>query len=193
MNGSFTAISGVYVNLRPLSVEDADLTLQWRKAERARHLNLGAQSVEEQARWIQARPSSEYNYMIQLKSGAAVGMLSLVDIDKRNMRAETGRFLIGEEEQVKGRPVAVEAMGLLYDLAFNTLDLHRLYGLVAANNNLMIKWQKYLGMKEEGRLRDHYRSEDGFQDAVALGILKSEYESVFLPRSKALMAAGKPA
>lgn len=185
---SYTLV-GKYVDLRPLTTEDAATTLRWRNSLRARYLNRGADSVEQQKIWIAARPKSELNFIIQLKSGDPVGMLSLVEIDLYNLRAETGRFLIGEEDEVKGIPVAVESMSLLYELAFDSMGLQRLYGTVAANNGLMVKWQKYLGMKEEGRLRSHYLMDGAYQDAICLGILKSEYDSVFLPRSKVLMSA----
>ena len=184
---------GRYIDLRPLAVDDAEQTFRWRRSARAGLLNQGADSVEQQAAWIARRPQTERNYVIALKDGAAVGMLSLVDIDGQNSRAETGRFLIGEEDRVKGVPAAVEAMGLLYDLAFNRLNLSRLYGTVAAANTLMIKWQKFLGMKEEGRLRRHYRIGGEFQDAVCLGLLKAEYESEFLPKARVLMTAAKAA
>ena len=57
---------------------------------------------------------------------------------------------------MKGVPAAVESMKLLYELAFDELRLQRIYGTVAADNLLMIKWQKFFGMQEEGRLRRHY-------------------------------------
>lgn len=193
MTGAEEVLVGRHVDLRPLAASDADLTFRWRNSARAGLLNQGAGSVEQQARWIEDRPQSERNYVIALKSGEAVGMLSLVDIDLHNSRAETGRFLIGEEERVKGVPAAVEAMALLYDLAFNRLGLSRLYGTVAAANTLMIKWQKFLGMKEEGRLRHHYNIGGEFQDAVCLGILKGEYEAEFLPKAKVLMTVAKTA
>lgn len=193
MSRQVQTLVGRYVDLRPLSPDDAEMTLQWRQGNRARYLNAGATSVEQQASWIAGRPASEYNWIIQLKDGSPIGMLSLVDIDERNSRAETGRFLIGDEEKAKGVPAAVEAMGLVYDFAFNTLNLSRLHGMISADNTLMIKWQKYLGMVEEGRLRAHYRTEAGTQDAVVLGILQAEYVSVFIPRARALMAMGRSA
>lgn len=193
MDGAGEVLVGEHVDLRPLTPGDAEATFRWRSGGRAGLLNAGADSVEAQARWIERRPASERNYVIALKSGEAVGMLSLVDIDTQNSRAETGRFLIGEEERVKGVPAAVEAMKLLYDHAFNELVLSRLYGTVAAANTRMIKWQKFLGMKEEGRLRRHYRIGGEFQDAVCLGILKPEYEAEFLPKARVLMKAAKAA
>ena len=85
---------GTYVDLRPISVDDAALTLRWRHADRARYLNKVSKTVEEQSRWIKSRPLSEYNFIIQLKAGTPVGMLSLVGVDHDNHHAETGRVLI---------------------------------------------------------------------------------------------------
>lgn len=182
---------GAFVNLRPLNVEDAALTFSWRNAQRARLLNSGSVNVEQQAAWIAGRPASEYNYIIELKTGHPVGMLSLVGIDRINRHAEPGRFLIGDEEVAKGVPVAVEAMMLLYELAFDKLGLVRLYGTVASGNPLMLKWQKYLGMQEEGRMRSHYFLDGKWHDAIMLGILVEEYRKVALPRMKVLIAAAR--
>jgi diamine N-acetyltransferase len=57
----------------------------------------------------------------------------------------------------------------------------------------MIRWQKYLGMREEGRLRAHYFMNGAFVDAVCLGILADEFRADALPKMKALIAAGRAA
>lgn len=179
---------GRFVDLRPLQVEDAALTFAWRQAARARLLNTGAASIEDQAAWIAGRPANEHNFAIATKDGRAVGMLSLVGIDLINRHAEPGRFLIGDEAAVRDIPAAVEAMLLLYQLAFERLGLVRVWGLVADDNRRMVKWQKYLGMQEEGRLRRHYFINGRFQDAVVLGLLNEEYVDIALPRMKGLIA-----
>lgn len=184
-------LQGEFVNLRPLLVGDAELTFNWRRADRAKFLNQGASSIEQQAAWIAARPQCEYNFVIELKSGLSVGMLSLVAIDHANRHGEPGRFLIGNEDAVKGLPAGVEAMKLLYELAFDQLDLVRVCGIVAANNHLMIKWQKYMGMKEEGRLRNHLYQDGKFNDAIYLGLLVEDYRRLTLPRMNFLIAAGR--
>ena len=184
-------LRGEFVNLRPLAVDDAELTLGWRNANRARFLNAGAASVEQQAKWIAGRPASEYNYIIELSDGQPIGMLSLTGIDRANRHGEPGRFLIGDEAAAQGVPAAVEAMKLLYELAFDKLELVRVCGIIAANNTLMIKWQKYLGMKEEGRLRNHLSQNGQFEDAVFLGLLVEEYRKTSLPRMNFLIAAAR--
>ena len=184
-------IKGEFVNLRPLKASDAELTYSWRHAARAKFLNQGAASVEQQVSWIESRPASEFNFVIELKNGHAVGMVSLTGIDSINQHGESGRFLIGDEDAVKGAPVAVEAMKLIYELAFDQLGLIRICGTVAADNHLMIKWQKYLGMKEEGRLRNHLYLGGQFQDAIVLGLLIDEYRKITLPRMNFLIATGR--
>lgn len=184
---------GEFVNLRPLQVTDAGLTLGWRNSQRARLLNAGAANVEQQVAWIANRPASEHNFIIELKSGHPVGMLSLVGINEVNRHAEPARFLIGDEDATKGIPAAVEAMKLLYEFAFDKLGLVRLYGTVASGNPLMVKWQKYLGMKEEGRMRSHYFIDGKWQDAVVLGLLADDARTYSFPRMNALIAAARRA
>jgi RimJ/RimL family protein N-acetyltransferase len=182
---------GDFVTLRPLTVDDATLTHGWRQSHRAANLNAGAQSLEQQAQWIAARPASEHNFIIALSDGRPVGMVSLTDVDTTHRHAEPGRFLIGDEEAVRGIPAAVEAMKLIYDLAFGRLDLRRVHGTVASDNTLMIKWQKFMGMTEEGRLRHHYFINGKFQDAVLFGMLAEEYWAKAVPKMAVLIKAAK--
>ena len=185
-------LEGEFIRLRPLQVGDAELTYQWRHAQRAKYLNKAASSVIEQAKWIESRPASEHNFIIELKNGLPIGMIALINIDHVNHRAESSRFLIGNEDAAKGIPAAVESMKLIYELAFNTLGLVRISGTVAENNTLMIKWQKYLGMKEEGRLRKHLYQDGQYVDAVCLGVLVDEYRKTTEPRMNVLIAAARP-
>ncbi len=184
-------LSGEFVNLRPLKVEDAEVTFAWRMSERAKLLNKGAQTLEQQRNWIASRASDEYNFVIELKNGTPVGMLSVAHIEKVHRRCEPTRFLIGDEESCEGLPVAVEAMKLLYGFIFDTLELQRVGGTVVEDYPLMAKWQKYLGMKEEGRLRKHYYINGRFQDAIVLGLLVDEYRKITLPRMNAMIAMAR--
>lgn len=192
MSHSIT-LQGEYVDLRPLATGDAAITLAWRQGARARLLNPGAQNEVEQARWISSRPDNEYNFIIALKDGRPVGMLSLIGVNMLSKHGETARFLIGDEDAVKGVPAAVEAMKLLYEFAFEQLGLLRIFGNVTEDNMLMVKWQKYLGMKEEGRMRRHHYLNGRFQDAIVLGLLEEEYREVSIPRMNALIKMAQPA
>ncbi|MEO6280704.1 GNAT family N-acetyltransferase [Roseateles sp.] len=186
-------LAGEFVDLVPLTPAHAELTFGWRQSQRAANLNRGAASVEQQAAWIAKRPEAEFNFVIRLKDGREVGMVSVTGVDTEHGHCEPGRFLIGDEAAVRGVPAAVEAMKLVYELVFDRLGLQRIFGTVASDNTLMIKWQKFLGMKEEGRMRRHYFINGHFQDAVWLGMLADEYRNVALPRMNSLIAAGRRA
>jgi RimJ/RimL family protein N-acetyltransferase len=82
-------------------------------------------------------------------------------------------------------------MKLVYHLVFNELKLLRVFGYMTSDNVLMIKWQKFLGMKEEGRWRHHFFINGHFQDAVLFGMLAEEYAAQALPRMNSLIAAGR--
>ena len=181
------AIAGEYINLRLLCESDAEITLSWRNSDRASLLNKGAQFIEQQVQWILTRPQSELNYIIETKDKKPIGMVSLIAIDKTNRRAESARFLIGDRAAAKGIPAAVEAMKLLYELAFYELKLLRVHGLVVQSNQQMLIWQKYLGMKQEGILRNHFVFNGVVQDAICVGILAEEFEEVALPKMKLLI------
>jgi diamine N-acetyltransferase len=186
-----TILVGEFVNLRPLLVDDAALTLVWRKADRARQLNAVKSSVTEQEQWIKNRPASEFNFIIETKNSSPIGMISLIGVDLVNRHAETARFLIGNEEAARGVPAAVEAMKLLYHLAFDQMGLVRIFGTISSGNTLMIKWQKFLGMKEEGRMRSHYFIDGKWQDAVVMGLLADEAHLNSIPRMNALIASAR--
>src|SRR5664279_4973979 len=119
------------VVLRPLSVDDAETTQKWRTSPRAFLLNKGAQNVEQQKVWIASRALlPEYNFVMEV-AGQPVGMISLVDIDLAHLR-------VGEEKAVRGIPVALEAVQLLYGMAFDKLRLRKLWGPIASENKQMI-------------------------------------------------------
>jgi RimJ/RimL family protein N-acetyltransferase len=184
-------LRGQFVTLYPLSVEDAELTQKWRTSGRAFLLNRGAQTVEEQREWIASRPfdpAKELNFIQTLTAtGQPVGMISLVDIDLVHRHAEPAHLLLGEPDAVKGVPVALEAVKLIYELAFDTLGLHRLYGPMSVENKGMLRFHLALGMKEEGRQRDHYFLNGHWQDAILIGMLEDEYRTIAKPKIESLI------
>lgn len=181
-------LEGQFIDLLPLAPDHADVTFGWRQGARARLLNRGAQTVEQQRAWITTRPVSERNYLIALKSGLPVGMVSLVDIEMDARKAEPARFLIGNEKAAQGIPVAAEALLLLYRFAFDTLKLRRLYGTVVSANRPMMKFHEYSGMRKEGVLRDHLYLDGQFHDGVVYGLLEPEFRSVTVGRLGGLVA-----
>jgi len=175
-------LKGSITTLRPLSIDDAAITLGWRQGDRARFLQRGAQNVEQQASWIAAKlKTDELNFIIEFKE-KPVGMIALHDINHTHKSVQMGRLLIGEEEWVDKAPVAFEADLMLCDHAFDVLKMHKVYGDVMEDNHGMLKTRLYLGYKQDGILRDHYVYNGKYKNTVAVSILEDEYRQVCRPK-----------
>ncbi len=175
-------LRGTFVTLRPLNVRDTEVTLKWRNDSRARYLQRGATTMEQQRHWIESRTlTPELNFIIEY-AGRSVGMFALLEIDSTNRRASIGRLLIGEKDFVGAAPVFYESELLLCDYAFDVLGMHKIHGLVMQNHLGMINTRVYLGYRQEGILRDHYLKDGLYTDAVEFSILEAEYREECRPR-----------
>jgi len=175
-------LKGSLATLRPITENDAEITLAWRQSDRAKLLQRGAQTIDEQRAWIVAKlKTHELNFIIEYKD-KPVGMIALHDISQIHKSVQMGRLLIGETKWVGSVPVAFEADLLLCDYAFDVLKMHKIYGDVMVDNHGMIKTRLYLGYKQDGILRDHYIYDGVYKNTVALSILEEEYRTICRPK-----------
>ncbi|MBI2420145.1 MAG: GNAT family N-acetyltransferase [Ignavibacteriales bacterium] len=186
-NNKYAVITGTYIDLVLMTVEDAEDIFRWRNSQKGLWLQKGAENTEAQRDWIAARPTNEYNYIIKTKEGVSIGLIALVKIDMENKTAETGRLIIGEDEYTKQLPAAYEALYLINELAFTGLGLNRIYGIIAEENSKMIAFQKYMGLVQEGRLRQHIFVNGKFRDAFYFGLLADEYYSGYRKKIKRMI------
>jgi RimJ/RimL family protein N-acetyltransferase len=175
-------LKGSVATLRPINESDAEITLKWRKGSRAKLLQRGAKTAEEQRAWIAAKlKTNELNFIIEYQD-KPVGMIALHDINHVHKSIQMGRLLIGEEESVGKAPVAFEADLMLCDYAFDVLKMHKMYGDVMEENHGMLKTRFYLGYKQDGILRDHYLYDGVYKNTVAVSLLEDEYRSTCRPK-----------
>lgn len=178
---------GRYAFLRPLTLDDAEITLKWRLGLRAQYLQRGAQTVEEQRDWIAQREGKgDLNFIIEHR-GRPVGMIGITDINTRYKRCELGRELIGERVLVGTSPVTWETEILLCDYIFGTMGMHQIHGDVIPENKGMIKTRLYLGYRQDGILRDWYIYDGEFRDTVLLSLVDTEYWKECRPKLVQLM------
>lgn len=168
-------LEGTIVRLRPIALADAETTLRWRLGDRARLMQRGATTVDEQRTWITSKlHSDEINCIIEYGK-VPVGMIALHDINKMHNNAILGRLLIGEEAIVGTAPVAFEAELMLCDFAFDQLKLHKIYGDVVEDNLPMLKLRSYLGYKRDGVLRDALNFAGVYKNVHTFSLLEDEY------------------
>ncbi|NCU44034.1 N-acetyltransferase [Candidatus Saccharibacteria bacterium] len=105
------------------------------------------------------------------EENVTVGCVDLFDFDPANRRAGIG-ILITEDERGKG--YGKEALELMIDYAFNTLNLHQIFCNILENNEQSLKLFKKQGFKTIGLKRDWTQIDGVWQNEFILQLLKKE-------------------
>jgi [ribosomal protein S5]-alanine N-acetyltransferase len=104
------------------------------------------------------------------KEGTLVGAVGL-SVHSPHARAELG-YWFGRD--CWGRGYASEAAAALLDFAFDELRLHRVYAFHLTRNPASGRVMRKIGMRYEGRLRQHVRKWDLLEDLDLYGVLRTD-------------------
>lgn len=119
--------------------------------------------------------TEQKGFVIALKNTEEyIGQIDLFKIDWKNRSTELG-IVIGMKEHL-GKGYGTEAIKVLQDFVFNSLNLNRLQLEVYDYNERAYKCYMKCGFKEEGRLRERYFKKGRYSDTIYMSILKREYE-----------------
>jgi len=111
-----------------------------------------------------------YRFSIVLGEGdVLIGHISLHDIDHLNRNAFLGIFIGEEIHWNKG--YGAEAIRLILDYGFNTLNLHNIMLSVHADNKAGISCYKKVGFREVGRRREWVFKDGKYIDKIYMDIL----------------------
>ena len=166
-------LEGTFIRLVPLASHHAEVVVKWRNSDSAKYINRGSSTVDEQVKWINSRPSSEFNFVIVFQD-KPVGQISLYDISHDHRTANSGRLIL-DSNVPKGIPITFEAILLVHRLAFYDLRLNKVSGIVAGNNIGVVKLNDFIKMKREGVLRQHFIFNSSPQDGIVFGLLRDEF------------------
>jgi RimJ/RimL family protein N-acetyltransferase len=126
--------------------------------------NLLQRPVEERPLTIDAR----------LEDGwLTIGNSGYHNLDWRNRSTEVG-IVIGDKSYWD-QDYGTEAMQLLLEYAFNTLNLHRVYLRVFEDNPRAIRAYEKAGFIHEGRMRQAEYRRGGYRDVLLMSVLRSEW------------------
>ncbi len=102
-----------------------------------------------------------------------IGNCGLHAIDLKNRVGEVG-ITIGEKEY-QGKGYGTEAMELLLNYGFKTVNLNRIQLRVYEFNNRAIKSYNRIGFVEEGRMRQAVFINGEYHDTIFMSILQEEW------------------
>lgn len=112
--------------------------------------------------------------IILIDNDVLIGHISLHDINHLNRNAFIGIF-IGEEMH-RNKGYGAEAIRLILDYGFKTLNLHNIMLSVHADNYAGISCYKKVGFREAGRRREWLFKDGKYIDVIYMDILSREFE-----------------
>jgi len=99
-----------------------------------------------------------------------IGSIDLFDFDPNNLRAGIGILIGDKTERKKG--YASEALKLLIDYSFTTLNLHQLYcNITTDNESSILLFQKH-GFQITGIKKQWVRDGNKYKDELLLQLIK---------------------
>ena len=140
-----------HIYIRLITQSDVDLLLDLRLNQNLnKYLNQVDDDKEQQLNWLKIYKQREVNgtdfyFVIVDKKLGEIGLVRVYDIDYANKSFTWGSWIIKEENRPKY--AAIESALLVYEFAFNELNLS-LAKFVVDNNNLgVIKFHNRFGAK----------------------------------------------
>lgn len=110
--------------------------------------------------------------VVRREDDIIVGTCTLFRLDLDHRRAEVG-FALGRLHWGSG--IMTEALTTLFAFAFDVLGLHRLEADADPRNERSLRCLERQGFRREGYLRERYHMAGEIQDAVILGLLRTEW------------------
>lgn len=173
-------LEGEKVILKPVEAEDLPflLELRWDK-EVTEQIIHDPISMNNQLKWFdKISQKGDLALSVFYKNPRnttleLAGTIGLYDINYRHQRATLKGTRIHPKYQGSG--IVFEALLLLLDYGFNTLNLQRISGDSFPENRPILQLLETFGFKEEGRLRSHYFHQGLFKDVIQTGLLRGEF------------------
>ncbi|HDV4355420.1 TPA: GNAT family N-acetyltransferase [Staphylococcus aureus] len=158
------------INLRALKKSDSDLILNWMKNDKLRYLIGTTFPVTEleHENWFQNKMLEKDNriFVIELESEAAIGIVGFKNLDWINSNSEL--FIYIGDENYWGKGFGKEALKLLINFAFSSLNLHMLYLEIFSYNDNATKMYEKLGFKQDGVLRQSKYQNGQYYDKIIM-------------------------
>ncbi|GAA0329272.1 GNAT family protein [Bacillus carboniphilus] len=130
-----------------------------------------------------ALEKNRFDLMIVLKENdQIIGDLALLDIDYLN-RTSSVRIAIHQEEYM-GNGYGTEALSLILNHAFMSLNIRRVGLNVYAFNARAISSYQKLGFRQEGIIRGEIFSNGEYHDNILMGVFAEEFFTAKQERGK---------
>jgi len=178
-------LEGKRIYLSPLEMEDLDRFCGWYNDPKLRRfliLPYPTTKMDEKE-FIEKKTKSKEDIVLSIvakKGDRLIGNIGLHQINRVTRCAMLGIAIADLKMTSKG--LGTEAMRLMLDYGFRTLNLHRIELFVHGFNTRAQKAYQRIGFVEEGRKREALYTEGKYHDEIIMAILKDEWlKSAYAP------------
>lgn len=179
MNPSITELR--QFRLKPIQVQHLEQISRWYQdvdelALIESHLPLPVNSQSLESMWHQdfeqKAPRTSYMYSICDSDDIPVGFTGLQDL---NLTYGNGVVFIFVEKNHRRIGLAIRALALLLDMAYQQLRLHRIATYVHSDNQPSLELIRQLGFHAEGCLRESCYFDGKYHDVDVVGMLARDW------------------
>jgi RimJ/RimL family protein N-acetyltransferase len=168
-------IPGERVSLRRVEPADYPLIQAWQNdPEIFRWMDYDRVFSLDDIRRSEEHGAAEGHPFIIEADGKAIGRIGLFGIKSRTQHGNLYIFI--GDRTVWGKGYARDALMLLLQYAFDTLNLRLVQLWTLADNDRAIRLYKTLGFVEEGRLRDRAYHDGHLSDSLIMSVTRDEFE-----------------
>lgn len=104
------------------------------------------------------------------ESSEAIGLIDLFDFDMKNKRAGVGIIIQNETDRNSG--FGKEALGLVINYAFGSLQLHQLFANIGTENKASLSLFTTFGFEKIGVKKDWNFTNNAFHDEAVFQLIK---------------------
>ena len=171
-------LDGKRIYLAPLEMEDLETFYEWyNNPDLRKFLIMPYPTTKlDEKEWIEKKKRGTDEVVLSIivkRGGRLIGNIGLHQINKVTRCAMMGIALGDLKMASKG--FGTEAIRLMLDYGFGTLNMHRIELFVHDFNDRAQKAYKKLGFIEEGRKREALYSGGKYHDELLLAVLKEEW------------------
>lgn len=165
------------MKLRELKVKDVDRMLSWMHSEESKEIfakDFNNYTKEDVTKFAKSKNTKEnINLACVNEEDEYLGTVSLKNIDYDNSNAE---YAISFMKEAQGTGAAMFATLEILRIAFEELNLNKVYLDVLKTNKRAIAFYEKIGFTQEGEFRNHFKKNDKFVDLLWFSMLKEEFK-----------------
>ncbi|KPA13051.1 N-acetyltransferase GCN5 [Candidatus Magnetomorum sp. HK-1] len=176
---------GKKTKLRPIHKLDIEKSIIWRNTPDIWENTLGYRfpvTEEMENKWYKSALDDQSNTRVifaieSIDNDELIGFIYLKQIDWISRRSYFG-ISIGEQEY-QGKGMGSDSMKIIFNYAFECLNMRKICLEVPAFNQNAIKLYKKFGFIKEGILKEHLYLNNSYHDIILMRIFNSEFREIY--------------